>query len=162
MVRPYSVNFVFIASMLCLYPSNSHQRNHVESGGVVKKFSKHILVIDDQELNFELVKDILEDSICMLEHCADPREGLRTLMFSRPDLILLDVDMPEMNGYEVLKQIRSMQGTYKLPVIMFTANADREMVEKLLSLGVHDYIVKPFEAKDLILKLSRFFKRGLF
>ena len=125
-------------------------------------FDKKILLIDDNVLNKELVSDILEGSICQLMHCIDPRAGLRELMIHKPDLILLDLDMPEVNGLEVLKQIRSMRGTQNLPVFMFTGHSAREIVDQILKLGVSDYIIKPFEALDLITKLNRFFGRNIF
>lgn len=123
---------------------------------------KKILLIDDSLLNMTLVSDILEGSICDLSHCIDPHEGLRALMVNPPDLLLLDLDMPEINGLQVLKQIRSMSSTYRLPVFMFTAHSDTETVQEVMEVGVADYLVKPFEASALINKLSRFFGEDIF
>ncbi len=129
---------------------------------IMKSLRKKILLIDDTLLNRDLVSDILDGSICDLSYCSDPHEGLRTLMLSQPDLLLLDVDMPEINGIELLKQIRSMSRTYKLPVFMFTAHSSREVVQQTMDLGVTDYLVKPFEATDLINKLNKHFGEDLF
>lgn len=125
-------------------------------------FEKQILLIDDNDLNRDLVADILEGSICHLEHTSNPREGLRRLMFRKPDLLMLDLDMPEVSGLEILKQIRSMASTRRLPVFMFTGHSSREIVEEILELGVNDYVVKPFEAPDLVQKLNQFFGRNIY
>lgn len=128
----------------------------------MNNFEKKILLIDDNELNKNLVSDILEGSICQLTYCIDPREGLRSLMVRQPDLLLLDLDMPDINGIDILKQIRSMSSTRKLPVFMFTGHSAREIVDQILDLGVTDYIIKPFEAIDLISKLNKFFGQNIF
>lgn len=121
-----------------------------------------ILVIDDILDNCLLVQDILARSICQVEITQSPNEGLRQIMVYKPDLVLLDLDMPELNGYDMLSQIRKMEGTRRQAVMMFTSHNDKETVTHILDLGVSGYLVKPFKAYELIQKLEGFFQHSLF
>ena len=74
----------------------------------------------------------------------------KTLKLVTPDIILLDVNMPEVDGYEVIKNLKENKYYANIPVIFFTSNNDRESVLKGLSLGAVDYIIKPFETNNLV------------
>ena len=121
-----------------------------------------VVVIDDTQINGQMVKDILKGSICNVKYFSDPHDGLRELMIFKPDVVLLDLDMPELNGVEILTQLRKMDSTTHQRVIMFTAHADLETVEMILKMKVEDYLVKPFKAVDLIRKLNHMFDRDIF
>ena len=121
-----------------------------------------VLVIDDTPMNNQMVRDILEGSVCQVTTCTDPHEGLRQIMVNRPDVVLLDLDIPELSGRAILHQIRSMKHTRDQKVIMFTAHSDLETVGAIMELKVSDYLVKPFKAIDLIRKLNHLFERNIF
>ena len=88
------------------------------------------------------------------------KEGLDAAISEIPDLILSDVMMPEMNGIEMLKRIRGNQVTRHIPVIMLTAKAGRESKIDGLESGADDYITKPFDKKELLLKAKNLIKRS--
>ena len=121
-----------------------------------------VLVIDDTPINNQMVCDILAGSICQVSTCTDPHEGLRQIMVNHPDVVLLDLDIPELSGLAILHQIRGMEHTRDQKVIMFTAHSDPETVGAILELKVSDYLVKPFKAIDLIRKLNHLFERDIF
>lgn len=117
---------------------------------------KKVLYIDDNALLCELVSDMLESSDIEITSTTDAREGLRLLMTEKPDLLLLDIDMPLVNGLDLLQQIRSMHNTYDLPVVMLTANEQLSSVQKAQHLGIKGYILKPFK-QDYLLERVRGF-----
>jgi DNA-binding response OmpR family regulator len=117
---------------------------------------KKVLLIDDNELIGQLVAEILADQPLHVFTTVDVREGLRIAMTEKPDLLLLDIDMPEVNGLDLLKQIRSMQTTQDLPVVMLTANERLSSIQRATELGVLGYILKPFKHAYLIERLAYF------
>lgn len=124
---------------------------------------KKILYIDDNWSYLQLVQDFLEDSILEVITTPDPHEGLRLAMVdSKIALILLDIDMPSMTGIEILTQLRKLQRTAKIPVIMLSAHDDLETLEKIKHLGVHDYLLKPFALEELSRRLNKYFGRSIF
>ena len=103
-----------------------------------------ILIVDDAEMNRMMLSDILGDQYDYVE-AADGREALRILEKNVSiDLILLDINMPEMNGFEVLEEMNRYHWIEEVPVIMITAEESVESMEHAYSLGVTDYIPRPF------------------
>ncbi len=124
---------------------------------------KKVLYVDDNWSYLRVVKDFLEDSILDVLTTADPHEGLRLAMVdSKIALIMLDIDMPSMSGIEILAQLRKLQRTSKIPVLMLSAHDDLETVQTIRALGVYDYLLKPFELSDLSGRLGKFFGRNIF
>lgn len=121
-----------------------------------------ILLIDDQEGFSQLMEQVLADTPTELVALTDPHEGLRQAMVWKPDLILLDIDMPDLTGLEILQQLRRMANTQTIPVIMFTARNDPQTVQRAVAQGATDYLVKPFETSALALKLNRVLDRVIF
>jgi len=76
-----------------------------------------------------------------------------------PDLILLDIDMPEMNGYEVIKRLKGNEGTVDIPVIFLTAHNEKSAVIEGMSLGALDYVIKPIVPINLLRRLNAFFDK---
>jgi len=114
---------------------------------------KTIFLVDDDPTNLAVGSDALEEHYDVLTL----NSGLRLLKLlesSLPDLILLDVGMPEMDGYEVIKIIKSKPKTAHIPVIFLTAKSDGESELKGLSLGAVDYIIKPFSAPLLLKRIE--------
>jgi DNA-binding response OmpR family regulator len=111
-----------------------------------------ILVVEDNdEMRFYL-KEIFEDKVEIVE-ASHGREGLKLLKKSIPDLIISDVMMPEMDGYEFLGLLKNNVSFKNIPVVMLTARASEEDLLHGLSLGVDDYITKPFNAKELKIRV---------
>jgi two-component system response regulator (stage 0 sporulation protein F) len=102
-----------------------------------------ILVVDDDSEVRQLLRDFLSDRGYDVVVAESGLEALSTLDTQRPDLVLLDVAMPEMDGLETLKRMVMLDPP--VPVIMVTANADISLTSKLLAIGAVDYIPKPFD-----------------
>lgn len=108
--------------------------------------SQHcVLAIDDDPYMLELVSMILRPYVARVETCNDPREGLRLAMTFKPDLILLDNNMPGMNGTEVLQQLRQMPATAAIPVIMLSADNSLETLQTVVKDNVNGYLLKPWD-----------------
>lgn len=115
-----------------------------------------ILIIDDDENIADIIKIYLESSGYNTRICYDGKEAMNTFIECKPDLVLLDVMLPHMDGIDVLKAIRK---EYETPVIMLTAKGETFDKVLALELGADDYIVKPFEAKELIARVKAVLRR---
>lgn len=113
---------------------------------------KRIAVVEDNPDNRLLVQAILEDlyEIVEYENGIDALQGFRQV---RPDLILLDISLPEMDGTEVLEKIRADDSLRDLPVVALTAHAMHGDREKFLSAGFNDYVTKPIVDEALLLEV---------
>ncbi len=114
-----------------------------------------VLVVEDEPENQLAIQVILTVEGFEVVSVEDGRLALRTAKEQRPDLILLDVMMPEINGFEVLAQLRQDEATKSIPVIMLTALAQRSDVAKAVEAGVDGYVAKPFEPDDLIERIRK-------
>jgi signal transduction histidine kinase/DNA-binding response OmpR family regulator len=110
-----------------------------------------LIVEDNDEMRFYL-KKILGDDVAIAE-ARHGREGLNWLKAHKPDLIISDVMMPEMDGYEFLTQLKNSPSYRIIPVVMLTARAAEEDLLQGLQLGVDDYIIKPFNARELRIRV---------
>ena len=84
------------------------------------------------------------------------------MMVSDIDLVLLDIDMPGLNGIEILQQIRGLKRIEMIPVVIMSAREDHDTILKLKSLGVRDYLLKPFALNDFITRIRRNLGRDIF
>ncbi|MCS6859120.1 MAG: response regulator [Abditibacteriales bacterium] len=114
-----------------------------------------ILVVEDEPENQLAIRVILTVEGFEVVSVEDGRLALQAAQEQQPDLILLDVMMPEINGFEVLAQLRQHETTRGIPVIMLTALAQRADVAKAVEAGVDDYVAKPFEPDDLIERIRK-------
>ena len=123
-----------------------------------KEFSGNVvLVIDDDEINLLLAKTILEKKLpCKVIAINNGIEGLDILERQPINVLLLDIDMPDMDGFETLERIRQRESLRDLPVIMLTAAADKETVIKVAKQGVEGYVKKPFLPDELIARVEKF------
>jgi two-component system phosphate regulon response regulator PhoB len=111
---------------------------------------KTILIVDDLLTLRQSVRILLERQGYAVEEAADGREALQKIAESRPDLVLLDVMMPGMNGVKVLGQIEADGTLQGMPIIVLTAVADRWQARKYLAMGATDYLLKPFTPNALL------------
>lgn len=116
---------------------------------------KKILSVDDSKTVRLIVRKALKSYDCQLCEAQNGEEGLAVARAEKPDLILLDVTMPVMDGVEMLSKLKSEPDLKGIPVVMLTAEAGRENILKIAKIGVRDYIVKPFTEQVLVEKLSR-------
>lgn len=105
-----------------------------------------ILIVDDNAMNRDMLSRRLEregyDILC----ASNGREGLDAVVNSDIDLVLLDILMPDMDGYQVLRELKKDPVTARLPVIMLTAVNDVDSVKRCIELGADDYLIKPFNS----------------
>ncbi len=118
--------------------------------------SKTILVADDKTNIRNLVREYLEAEGFRVVIAANGREALYTARAEKPDLILLDIMMPEMSGYDFLKTYRKERET---PIIMLTAKLDETDKVLGLELGADDYVTKPFGMKELVARINAVLRR---
>jgi len=105
-----------------------------------------------------MVKFRLEANNFDFVAACDGEEGLKKVHEEKPDLILLDVVMPKINGYEVCRRLKRSPKTQNIPVLLFTASAGPNIDKKARACGADDYITKPFEAADLVAKIKAWLK----
>lgn len=108
-----------------------------------------VMVIDDEPDIVKLVKISLEMANFEVIEAFSGREALEKAQQTVPDLFLLDIMMPEMNGYEVCRQLKSQERTRNVPVVMLTAKGQKGDAEQGLKVGAEDYIIKPFDPYEL-------------
>lgn len=115
---------------------------------------KKILIADDRYEVVELVKATLEGEDYQVIDASDGREALEKIKREKPDLVLLDIIMPKMDGFEVLSEVKKDPRTKDIPIIMLTAKGQKVDKEKGKRLGALDYIVKPFSPSRLLIKIE--------
>ncbi len=113
-----------------------------------------VLVVDDEEPIRKIVSFQLEKAGYEVAACADGEEALRLVAESEPDLILLDVMMPNLDGYEVCKRLKSNYQTSHIPIIMVTAKSELENRLQGFEDGANDYITKPFAITELLVRVK--------
>ncbi len=120
---------------------------------------KKILVVDDEKDVVELIKARLEANNYEVLTSVSGKEGLEKVKTGQPDLILLDIMMPEMDGFEVLRKLRDMRlkkETKNIPVVMLTAKGELASMSRARELGSSDYFVKPFDSEELLRYIRRY------
>lgn len=115
---------------------------------------KHILIVDDVTTNLKLAADVLQDYY-QLSMAKSGAQALEFLKKAKPDLILLDVRMPGMDGYETLEKIKSNVDTANIPVVFLTVDDQRESEIKGLKMGAMDFILKPFEPDIMLSRIEK-------
>lgn len=115
--------------------------------------SPRILVVDDNAQNRALVEATLEDEGYESILCASGEAGITAFQSQAPDLVLLDVNMPGLNGYEVCKEIRSMPSGADTPIVFLTAQRDVGTLDTALAAGGDDFLTKPVQPAELVLRI---------
>ena len=116
---------------------------------------KKILVVDDDPIFVRTITHRLEMNEYDVVAAADGEEAIDIALRERPDMILLDIFMPRLDGHDVLDRLRGMDQTRHIPVIMTTGLSNREDVERASSSGATDYLVKPFDPMELMDKIEK-------
>lgn len=118
---------------------------------------KHILLVDDVSTNLKCEGLLLKNKyrLTMVKSGREALDCLRTII---PDLVLLDIHMEEMDGYEVMRQMKENPETSDIPVIFLTADTDEESEERGIALGAVDFIRKPYEPQVLLDSIEAIWK----
>ena len=113
-----------------------------------------ILVVDDTSANIQAVTAILREHGYQISVATNGRQALSVLERVRPDLILLDVLMPEMDGFEACRRIKHNPDLHDIPIIFLTAKTDATDIVRGFELGAVDYVPKPFNAFELLARVN--------
>jgi len=115
--------------------------------------NRRLLLAEDNAINREIVLGFLKDSGLVIEVAEDGQQAVELFQHSPCDLILMDIQMPVMDGFEATRRIRDLDG--QVPIIALTANAFKEDVEKSLGAGMNEHLSKPLDRQKLIAALCR-------
>lgn len=129
------------------------------------KLKKHtsavkVLIVDDEPDLVSTVQYRLKFAKCNVVTASNGQEGLEKAAAERPDLILLDTNMPVMNGHEMLEHLRADQDLRDIPVIMLTARCEPQDIAAASGHGVSDYVTKPFDFAQLMDKIQAVLANG--
>lgn len=119
-----------------------------------------ILIIEDEIDIANLVRFNFERNGYSVDIAHDGREGLEKILKNQPNLVILDLMLPEIDGYKILKKMQRDTRSHSIPVIMLTAKSQIDDRLKGLELGADDYVTKPFSPKELILRAQAILKRN--
>ncbi|MCC6803577.1 MAG: response regulator, partial [Anaerolineae bacterium] len=118
-----------------------------------------VLVIEDERYLLEDITELLEYTDFEVQGANNGSEGLEAAWEYAPDLIICDIMMPDLTGYDVLEQIRENPDTANTPFIFLTAKADRDSLRQGMEMGADDYVTKPFTSADLLAAINTRLKR---
>ncbi len=113
-----------------------------------------VLIVDDNAANAELLEAYLNDSPWQLDVAHSGAEALEKIASFAPDIILLDIMMPDMSGYEVCRELKAADETRDIPIIMVTALTELEDVEKAVEAGTDDFLSKPVNRVELVTRVK--------
>src|SRR3954465_15671381 len=113
-----------------------------------------ILVIEDEPANIQTLSTLLKERGYNVNIATNGRQGLEVLERIRPDLILLDIMMPEMDGFETCRRIKASTAWREIPIIFLTAKTDTADIVRGFELGAVDYVAKPFNAHELLARVN--------
>lgn len=134
---------VIVCDLYCLIFNNNYIYQYR-----VEVILKYILVADDEEQNQDILNEMLMDYYEV--NCVpDGITCLEAIEKRIPDLLLLDISMPGMDGYEVCKKLRLNNETKDLPIVLLSGFATQECIKKGFDVGVNEYVTKPFTSKEL-------------
>jgi CheY-like chemotaxis protein len=117
-----------------------------------------VLYVEDSEPNFRLIESILQDRPGTdLSWAATGQKGLDMARDQNPQLILLDLDLPDIHGSKVLEGLQAQPGTAQTPVIVISADATPSQIERMLTAGARNYLTKPFEIRRFLCMFDEIF-----
>lgn len=115
----------------------------------IEKEHYMVHIVDDESIYREILKDILSDGRFEISESSTGQQCLQYLAHNIPDIILLDITMPCMNGYEVCEKIKQDYRFHDTPVLFLTANETHAAIQKGYDVGAVDYIIKPFKPSEV-------------
>jgi two-component system cell cycle response regulator DivK len=118
--------------------------------------SKCILVVEDQEDNRQIVRDLLTTTDYQVMEAENGEEALAAVAKQRPDLILMDIQLPVMDGYEATRRLKADPGLSAIPIIAVTSYALSGDEEKARAAGCDDFVPKPFSPRELLAKIRKY------
>ncbi len=122
--------------------------------------TRNILIIDDSQTILKVVSEMLKNNGFRVSTASNGKEGLEKALNEHIDAIILDKIMPEMDGNEVLEKLKNNPATKKIPVMMLTALSNIMEISKSLEMGAYDYIVKPFDNDNLLVRLNNIINKA--
>ena len=122
--------------------------------------SKRILIVEDQEDNRAILRDLLSQAGYELIEAADGEEGVKLAQSERPDLILMDIQLPVIDGYEATRRIKASAELKSIPIIAVTSYALSGDEAKARAAGCDGYVTKPFSPRDLLAKVRAYLPAG--
>ena len=150
------------SSFKFILPFEKHSHHHASKHIHYRKEYNHalpqlsILLVEDNDLNQKLAKKVLGDFGFRIDLAGNGKEAIQKLETNRYDLVLMDLQMPEMDGYQATQHIREVMNL-ELPIIAMTAHSLVGEKEKCLRVGMNDYMAKPFKAEELYYKIRQIF-----
>jgi pilus assembly protein CpaE len=119
-----------------------------------------VLLIDDEQFYFKLIKKILKEADYVLEYAQSGNEGLAKISTFEPELIIIDLKLPEMDGFQILERLKRDQKFSLIPVIVITVKDELSEKLKAFEMGADDYLVKPFQPEELVARMGILARRG--
>jgi two-component system alkaline phosphatase synthesis response regulator PhoP len=116
---------------------------------------RKVLVVDDEPELLQLLRYVLEAAGMGVMVATSGRQAIELIKRERPDLILCDVVMPELNGFETVQALRQDPETRHLPILMLSARGQAQDVQRALDAGANGYITKPFSYRELVAEVKR-------
>jgi two-component system, sensor histidine kinase and response regulator len=117
-------------------------------------YESKVLIVDDTPANIDVLHEVLKGHGYQIAMAMNGKQALINVFQFKPDLILLDVMMPELNGYETCTRLKSNEQTKNIPIIFITAKAEHGDIVKGFALGAVDYIIKPFQHEEVISRVK--------
>lgn len=121
----------------------------------------HVLIVEDNEANLYLARFLLERAGAEVTHAGDGRQCLEAVRAQRPDVIVMDLQMPQMDGYETARRLREDPATATIPLLASSAFAQGDMIERAMAAGFADYIAKPYDPEAFTTQVLTLASRGV-
>ena len=118
--------------------------------------SKRILVVEDQEDDRQIIRDMLAGTDYAITEAEDGEQALAAVAKERPDLILMEIQLPSMDGYETMRRIRTDPALLSIPIIAVSSYAPSEEQQKARAAGCDDFVPKPYSPHQLLLKIRNY------
>lgn len=165
LIKPVSHSVLFDAVMHLLGARGKEERGAVSASPAAENAFKglkgaRILLAEDNELNQEVATEILETAGCLVTIAKDGAEAVRKVREVEYDLVLMDVQMPVLDGISAAREIRGMERFAALPIIAMTANAMKEDRDRCLAAGMNAYITKPIDPDEMFRTLGLYYSIG--
>lgn len=132
----------------------SHATDPAQDPAIADQSPADVLIVDDNEHNLELIQAFLDDVDGSTRLARDGAEALEEIERATPDVVLLDIMMPRMSGYQVCERIKSNPATRDIPVIMVTALNEVGDVERAIDAGADDFLTKPVNKLELVTRVK--------